>query len=169
MYKGQVFWERSHGAKPGVHGELDLPDADWPLPDEDAQQAADEAAIAMATRGVAQAAGDPDRRLEHLMRASDELRSTYITMEARMVEWVGLFLPEARFGQDRSSLGKIIGEAESLEHLSEILEVSLPPVGPDKPEWKALKEWGQSVPILLSLIPLRRCRRYSLCRSTLTQ
>ena len=68
-------------------------------------------------------------------------------MEARLVEWVGLFLPEARFGQDRSSLGKTVGEAESLEHLSTTLDVPLPPVGPGKPEWKALKEWGQSVSV----------------------
>jgi nucleolar protein 56 len=145
--EAMVLLERFPEAKPRVHGELDLPDADWPLPDDEAQQAADEAAIAMATRGVAQAAGDPDRRLEHLMRASDEMRSTFITMEARLVEWVGLFLPEARFGQDRSSLGKTVGEAESLEHLSTTLDVPLPPVGPGKPEWKALKEWGQSVSV----------------------
>jgi nucleolar protein 56 len=66
-------------------------------------------------------------------------------MEVCFVEWVGLFFPEARFGQDRSSLGKTVGEAESLEHLSKTLNVTLPPVGPDKPEWKALKEWGGSV------------------------
>ena len=142
-----VLLERFPEAKPRIHGELDLPEADWPLPDEDAQAAADQAAVAMATMGVAQAAGDPDRRLEHLMRASDEMRSTFITMEARLVEWVGLFLPEARFGSDRSSLGKTVSQAESLEHLAQTLDVALPPVGPDKPEWKALKEWGQSVSV----------------------
>jgi len=142
-----ILKERFPEAKVRVHGELDLPDADWPLPDSDAQTAVDAAALAMANRGVAQAAGDPDRRLEHLMRASDELRSTFLTMEARLVEWVGLFLPEARFGKDRSSLGRLVGDAESLEHLSQTLEVSLPPVGPSKPEWKVLKEWGASVAV----------------------
>jgi hypothetical protein len=43
--------ERFPEAKPRVHGEPDLPDADWPLPDEEAQAAADQAAIAMATMG----------------------------------------------------------------------------------------------------------------------
>ena len=145
--EAMTLQERFPDAKARVHGELDLPEADWPLPDADAQAAVDAAALAMANRGVAQAAGDPDRRLEHLMRASDELRSTFITMEARLVEWVGLFLPEARFGKDRSSLGRLVGEAESLEHLSKTLEVNLPPVGPSKPEWKALKEWGSSVAV----------------------
>ncbi|MBT60735.1 MAG: hypothetical protein CMA63_04185 [Euryarchaeota archaeon] len=145
--EAMTLMERFPEAKPRVHGELDLPEADWPLPDDDAQHAADQAAIAMATRGVAQAAGDPDRRLEHLMRASDEMRSTFITMEARLVEWVGLFLPEARFGHDRSSLGKTVSESESLEHLSQTLGVSLPPVGPGKSEWKSLKEWGGIVSV----------------------
>ncbi len=145
--EAMTLLERFPEAKPRVHGELDLPEADWPLPDEAAQNAVDGAALAMANRGVAQAAGDPDRRLEHLMRASDELRSTFITMEARLVEWVGLFLPEARFGKDRSSLGRLVGGAESLEHLAKTLEVNLPPVGPSKPEWKALKEWGSSVAV----------------------
>ena len=145
--EARTLSERFPDAKVRVHGELDLPDADWPLPDAEAQAAVDEAALAMARHGVAQAAGDPDRRLEHLMRASDELRSTFITMEARLVEWVGLFLPEARFGKDRSSLGRTVGDAESLEHLSKTLEVELPSVGPSKPEWKALKEWGASVAV----------------------
>jgi nucleolar protein 56 len=65
-------------------------------------------------------------------------------MESRLVEWVGLFLPEARFGRDRTSLAKQVGEADSLETLSKKLEVSLPPVGPSKTEWKALREWGES-------------------------
>ena len=145
--EARTLLERFPDALPRVHGESDLPQADWPLPSQKAQQAVDQAAIAMATLGVAQAAGDPDRRLEHLMRASDEMRSTFITMEARLVEWVGLFLPEARFGADRSALGKTVSEAESLEHLSKTLDVSMPPVGPGKSEWKSLKEWGQSVSV----------------------
>ena len=55
----------------------------------------------MARQGVALAAGDPIR-LEHLLRASDEMRATFLTMEARLVEWVGLFCLEVRFGKNRS-------------------------------------------------------------------
>lgn len=142
--EARLLLERFPDAKPLVHGEPELPEADYPLPSEEAQQAADRAALALANLGVAQAAGDPDKRLEHLLRASDEMRSTYLTMESRLVEWVGLFLPEARFGRDRTSLAKQVGEADSLESLSKKLEVSLPPLGPSKTEWKALREWGES-------------------------
>jgi len=142
--EARLLLERFPEAKALVHGEPELPDADYPLPSDEAQQAADKAALALANLGVAQAAGDPDKRLEHLLRASDEMRSTYLTMESRLVEWVGLFLPEARFGRDRTSLAKQVGEADSLETLSKKLEVSLPPVGPSKSEWKTLREWGES-------------------------
>jgi nucleolar protein 56 len=142
--EARLLLERFPEAKALVHGEPELPDAEYPLPSKEAQQAADKAALALANLGVAQAAGDPDKRLEHLLRASDEMRSTYLTMESRLVEWVGLFLPEARFGRDRTSLAKQVGEADSLETLSKKLEVSLPPVGPSKTEWKALREWGES-------------------------
>ena len=43
--------ERFPDAKVRVHGELDLPDAEWPLPDEEAQAAVDAAALAMANIG----------------------------------------------------------------------------------------------------------------------
>ncbi len=142
--EARLLLERFPEAKALVHGEPELPDADYPLPSDEAQQAADKAALALANLGVAQAAGDPDKRLEHLLRASDEMRSTYLTMESRLVEWVGLFLPEARFGRDRTSLAKQVGEVDSLETLSKKLEVSLPPVGPSKSEWKTLREWGES-------------------------
>ena len=142
--EARLLLERFPEAKPLIHGDADLPEAEYPLPSDEALQAADKAAIALANLGVAQAAGDPDKRLEHLLRASDEMRSTYLTMESRLVEWVGLFLPEARFGRDRTSLAKQVGEADSLETLSKKLEVSLPPVGPSKSEWTTLREWGES-------------------------
>jgi len=145
--EARTLLERFPDAKPLVHGEPELPEAEYPFPSEEAQLAVDSAALALANKGVAQAAGDPDKRLEHLLRASDEMRSTYLTMESRLVEWVGLFLPEARFGRDRTSLGKTVGQAESLEELSDKLEVSKPPVGPSKTEWNVLREWGESTAV----------------------
>ena len=110
--EARLLCERYPDATIRIHGESDLPEFDWPLPSNEALAAADAAAIEMSRAGVADAAGDPDKRLEHLVRASDELRATYLTMESRLVEWVGLFLPELRFGKDRSSLGKTVGESE---------------------------------------------------------
>ena len=76
------------------------------MPTDEQQLAADTAALSIAEEGVAMSAGDPDRRLEHLLRASDELRTLHLTMEARLVEWIGLFLPRALFEGDRSGLAK---------------------------------------------------------------
>ena len=142
--EARLLQDRFPDAKATIHGDPKLPKADWPLPSQEALEAADKAATEMARQGVAQAAGDPDRRLEHLLRASDELRATFLTMESRLVEWVGLFLPELRFGKDRSALPKAVGNAESLSMLASDLGVSMPETGPSKSEWKSLREWGES-------------------------
>ena len=101
-------------------------------PDE-ALQAADKAATEMARQGVALGqVGDPDKRLEHLLRASDEMRATFLTMEARLVEWVGLF-PCLRLDLAKIDLvPKQVGEADSLATLASNLSVSMPENGPSK-------------------------------------
>ena len=137
--------ERFPEAKPLIHGDNELPNADWPLPSEEAMQALDKAAILLSKRGVDAAAGDPDRRLEHILKASDELRASYVTIEGRLVEWVGLFLPEARFERDRSGLAKKVTEADSLADLAEVIQIGMPPEGPTDAEWASLKDWASSV------------------------
>ena len=142
--EAQVLLERFPDAIPTVHGNAKLPDAQWPLPSNEAVKAVDKAAIEITRQGVAKAAGDPDRRLEHLLRASDEMRSTYLTMESRLSEWVGLFLPALRFGQDRDRLPRLVKEADSLKILADKLSVEQPDDGPSKLEWKSLRDWGES-------------------------
>ena len=78
-----------------------------------------------------------------MSRASEELRASYITLEGRLVEWVGLFLPEARFERDRAGLARKAAEANSLSDLAETLDVSMPEQGPSEKEWKALKKMVQ--------------------------
>ena len=58
--EARTLSERFPDAKIRVHGELDLPDADWPLPDAEAQAVVDEAALAEALKSghVAGAAFD---------------------------------------------------------------------------------------------------------------
>ena len=137
--------ERFPDAKVLIHGDEDLPDADWPIPSEEALEALDRAAILLSKRGVDAAAGDPDRRLEHILRASDELRTTFITIEGRLVEWVGLFLPEARFEKDRSGLAKKVINASNLSDLAEEIGIGMPPLGPTDAEWDSLHDWAKSV------------------------
>ena len=52
--------ERFPDAKPFIHGDEDLPDADWPLPSSEALEYLDKAAILLSKRGVDAAAGDPE-------------------------------------------------------------------------------------------------------------
>ena len=86
------FSERFPDAKPLIHGDEQLPKLIGRYRLKEALEATDKTAIEMARQGVARNTRRPDRRLEHLLRASDELRATFLTMESRLVEWVGLFL-----------------------------------------------------------------------------
>ncbi len=137
--------ERFPEAKPRIHGDDDLPTADWPLPSDEALEALDRGAILLSKRGVDAAAGDPDRRLEHILRASDELRQAYVTIEGRLVEWVGLFLPEARFERDRAGLARKVVDVDTLEELAQNLDIGMPPEGPTDEEWNSLQDWANSV------------------------
>ena len=71
--EAKLLHERFPEAKPTPHGSENLPEANYPLPTDEQQMSADTAALSIAEEGVAMSAGDPDRRLEHLLRASDEL------------------------------------------------------------------------------------------------
>ncbi|MBT4066290.1 MAG: hypothetical protein HOE76_03645 [Euryarchaeota archaeon] len=137
--------ERFPDAKVLIHGDDELPDANWPIPSSEALAALDRAAILLSKRGVDAAAGDPDRRLEHILRASDELRAAYITIEGRLVEWVGLFLPEARFERDRSALAHKVINCSNLSELADEIGIGMPPKGPTDAEWDSLHDWAQSV------------------------
>lgn len=137
--------ERFPDSTPLIHGDENLPDAEWPLPSNEALEYLDKAAILLSKRGVDAAAGDPDRRLEHILKASDELRASYVTIEGRLVEWVGLFLPEARFERDRTGLAKKVTESSGLAQLAELLDIGMPPEGPTDAEWASLKDWATSV------------------------
>ena len=137
--------ERFPDSTPLIHGDENLPDAEWPLPSNEALEYLDKAAILLSKRGVDAAAGDPDRRLEHILKASDELRASYVTIEGRLVEWVGLFLPEARFERDRTGLAKKVTESSDLAQLAGLLDIGMPPEGPTDAEWASLKDWATSV------------------------
>ena len=140
----EVLLSRFPDVQVRIHGDPDLPNADWPLPSAGALECLDKAAILISKRGVDAAAGDPDRRLEHILRASDELRAAYITIEGRLVEWVGLFLPEARFERERAALAEKVLDSESLEDLSKLLDIGMPERGPSAKEWQCLGDWSRS-------------------------
>ncbi len=126
-------------------GSIELPDAAYPIPSLEEQEIVDQAAMQFAEAGVDQSAGDPDRRLEHLMGATDELRSSWVINEGRLVEWVGLFIPQARFERDRAALAGKVADADSLANLAMALNCTLPEVGPSDSEWSVLQQAGVRV------------------------
>ena len=46
-----------------------------------------DASLKLAEQGVADAAADSDRRLEHLVRGLDEARTAHNSLESNLVEW----------------------------------------------------------------------------------
>lgn len=135
--------ERFPEAVPSVHGNPDLPDADYPLPNATHQTVADQAALRLAVEGVQAAASDPDRRLEHLVRGSDELRAHHLTMEARLVEWVGLFFP-LTVATDRQAYVRATAQSDAPQAFAEAMGVEVPSVLPSDLEWRSIQEWAEN-------------------------
>ena len=140
-----VLAERFQNAAPTAHGSDELPEFDVPQPTMNQMEIADEAALMLAKEGVAISAADPNRRLEHLLRASEELRTLHLTMEARLVEWVGLFLPSARFETNRSQVAGKLSDVDSLSDFASLLQVEDAYEQPSDSEWKALRDWAVTV------------------------
>ena len=143
--EAEILAERFPDAKPIVHGSEGLPEFDVPQPTEQQIELADEASLLLAKEGVAISAADPDRRLEHLSRASEELRTLHLSMEAQLIEWVGLFLPSARFETNRGSVAGRVSEVASLTEFATALEVDDAHEQPTPSEWKALHGWAVMV------------------------
>ena len=143
--EAQILAERFPEAKPTAHGSEALPEFEIPQPTANQIEAADEAALLLAKEGVAISTADPDRRMEHLLRASDELRTLHLTMEARLIEWIGLFLPSARFDGDRTQVAGRLSNVASLSEFAAELEVDDAYEQPSESEWKALHDWATMV------------------------
>ena len=126
-----------------VHGDPQLPEAAWPLPTAEQQALADSAALRLAVEGVQAAASDPDRRLEHLVRGSDELRASHLTMEARLIEWAGLFFPMTVV-IDRAAYVRSVAASETPQAFAEAMEVDVPSELPSELEWRSLREWAEN-------------------------
>ena len=143
--EAMILAERFPQAKPTAHGSEELPEFSVPQPTTAQMEVADEAALLLAKEGVAISAADPDRRLEHLLRASEELRTLHLTMEARLIEWVGLFLPSARFESKRSQVAGKLSDVANLSDFASHLEVEDAYEQPSDAEWKAMHDWATMV------------------------
>ncbi len=115
-----------------------MSDPDWPELEDEEQEMLSEAAARLAKRGVADAAGDLDRRLDMLSSAAIELRASWTTSEARCIEWAGLFLAEVDLDGQRREIPTAVAEAESIDSAATALGVAAPAHQPETTEWLAL-------------------------------
>ena len=123
----------------------ELPDGWWPMMSDTEADLIQDATLLIAQAGVAAASSDPDRRLEHLVGAGDEIRASWTTIEARVIEWAGLFLPEIDLDARRNDIPKAIAVAESLDLAASSLETASSPTGISDSEWVALSQWAKGV------------------------
>ncbi len=122
-----------------------ISDPDWPPSDDDEDRLVNEASNFLARKGVADAAEDPDRRLDMLVSATIELRSAWTTSEARCVEWSGLFISEADLDLQRDEIPAAVSEASDISGAAQLLGVSDPSQKPSDAEWKALQNHAHLV------------------------
>ena len=122
-----------------------LSDYEWPELDDEEKKLFEAAAPILAKRGVADAAGDTDRRLDMLVSSAAELRASWTTNEARCVEWTGLFLSEVDLDAQRDEIPSSIAESSSIQEAAEALEVQSPIHLPSDIEWQALSDHARGV------------------------
>ena len=122
-----------------------ISDPDWPELDEEEHEILSKASARLAKRGVANSAADPDRRLDMLSGATSELRAAWGTCEARCVEWVGLFLPDADLDSQRGDIPSTVADANSIDEAAASLGLQDPEHHPGNQEWAALRAHARGV------------------------
>ncbi len=121
-----------------------------PFPNDDQMQLLDEAALLLSKQNVDESSSDPDRRLEHLIRAADEIRSSWVLLEARLTEWIVLLIPRANMENSRNKLAKLVISSPEISDLAGHFEVTLPDKTVDDSEWLIIKNWAETVASLQS-------------------
>ncbi|MCH1591384.1 MAG: hypothetical protein L7R66_00145 [Candidatus Thalassarchaeaceae archaeon] len=121
-----------------------LSDPDWPEI-KDSIDLFQRATLTLAKMGVAESSGDMDRRLDMLVSATMELRSSWTTSEARCVEWAGLFITEADLDSQRGEIPLIIASSHSISEASERLGVNPPKHLPSDSEWSSMISHASAV------------------------
>ena len=110
----------------------------WPNLDEEETSLLQDASLILAEQGVADTAADSDFRLEHLVRALDEARTSHNSLESSLVEWVGLFLPTLDLDLDRQSLSAAASTSSDLLELAASLDIPSAEVELGSDEWAGL-------------------------------
>ena len=116
----------------------------WPDLNEEETTLLQDASVKLAERGVAETAADPDRRLEYLVRALDEARTSQNSLESHLVEWAGLFIPTLDLDLHRSSIASTISNSSNLLELAQSLDVTAAEVELGSAEWSGIHSLAAS-------------------------
>ena len=114
-----------------------LSDPNWPKAEE-SDELFRRATLTLAKMGVAESSGDMDRRLDMLVSATLEARSSWTTSESRCIEWAGLFITEADLDSQRDEIPSAISSSQSIAEASEKLGVNPPKHPPSESEWSSM-------------------------------
>ena len=121
-----------------------LSDPNWPRGGE-SEEVFQRSTLLLAKMGVADSSKDMDRRLDMLVSATLEARSTWTASESRCIEWAGLFITEADLDSQRYEIPLSIASSETIIEASEKLGVSPPKHMPSDSEWSSMVSHASSV------------------------
>ena len=122
-----------------------LSDLEWPDFSDDEKEKFIQASTRLAKRGVAESSGDIDRRMDMLVSANNELRASWTTLEARCIEWTGLFLSDLDLDEQRKKIPEIVSESKSINDVAKKFDISKPKYQPSEEEWKTINLQASAV------------------------
>ncbi len=138
--EARTLAERFPDAMPTTPTSIDS----WPELEEEEILLLQDASLKLAEQGVADAAADSDRRLEHLVGALDEARTSQNSLESHLVEWAGLFLPTLDLDKHRNSIASAVSNSSNLLELAADLDVAAAEVELGTEEWTGLHSLAAS-------------------------
>ena len=122
-----------------------LSDSEWPDFSDDEIEKFIQASTRLAKRGVAESSGDIDRRMDMLVSANNELRASWTTLEARCIEWVGLFLSDLNLDEQRKKIPEIVSKSKSINDVAKKFDISNPKHQPSEEEWRTINSQANTV------------------------
>lgn len=125
-------------AKPRQRHDFGKPLHDFPEPTQEQILRFDQALILQTTLEIQSESGNPDRRMEHLLRLSDELRSSQITLENRCIEWIGDVFPYAQLTSSRLDFLRKVAACNTIDSFCSTFEVEAPTHAVPQNEWKIM-------------------------------
>ncbi|HJM13182.1 MAG TPA: hypothetical protein QF641_01660 [Candidatus Thalassarchaeaceae archaeon] len=120
-------------------------DPSWPPVSEHESKLLHDASNMLAKMGIEDASGDIDRRLDMIVSSTLEIRSSWTTLEARCVEWSGLFITEADLDSQRGAIPSAVSESDNIVEAAKLLGVAKPKHEPSESEWIALNSLAKEV------------------------